>query len=124
MRRYFPSGLCSSRSSADFQGFVRFFRSIARHFRQPRSLLILPRQWSNAEVFLRQFVAILLPVPLDGADEPETVYTVVSEAHLKDMGFNTAWHHVDTSGTIVWKGVKRRYWDLPEYRLPIATFDM
>ncbi|WVQ94235.1 arginine N-methyltransferase 2 [Kwoniella sp. CBS 9459] len=55
-----------------------------------------------------------------------TIYAVSShlaELHLEDVGLETEWHDVLIPESLreeVWQGVRRRYWELPGYRLPIA----
>lgn len=59
-----------------------------------------------------------------------TIYSVASalaELHLEDVGLDVEWHDVPIEESLrqeVWKGVKRRYWELPSYRLPIARMGM
>ncbi|WWC57690.1 uncharacterized protein I303_100224 [Kwoniella dejecticola CBS 10117] len=59
-----------------------------------------------------------------------TIYAVSSglaELHLEDVGLDTQWHDVlipDSLREEVWKGVRRRYWELPGYRLPIAKMKL
>jgi protein arginine N-methyltransferase 2 len=56
-----------------------------------------------------------------------TIYAVSStlaELHLDDVGLDVAWTDVPIEQSLaeeVWKGVRRKYWQLPGYRLPIAT---
>ncbi|CCC05168.1 hypothetical protein SMACR_08035 [Sordaria macrospora] len=57
------------------------------------------------------------------------VYTKVAEMHLADAGLDVEWKEIsvdmkelaeaDKDG---WEGVKRRYWTLDTYRLPVCTF--
>ncbi|SMR54730.1 unnamed protein product [Zymoseptoria tritici ST99CH_1A5] len=57
------------------------------------------------------------------------VYTEVSEEHLKEAGFDVEWTVLqvpnlkgeDDPGAS-WKGIRRSYWEVPEYRLPTCTF--
>jgi len=55
-----------------------------------------------------------------------TIYAVscgLAELHLEDVGLNVEWHDVtipESQRSEVWKGVRRRYWDLPGYRLPLG----
>ncbi|KAK4687603.1 type IV protein arginine methyltransferase, partial [Tremellales sp. Uapishka_1] len=55
-----------------------------------------------------------------------TIYSVsaeLAEFHLEDVGLTVEWHDVSIPESLreeVWKGVRRRYWELPSYRLPIA----
>ncbi|KAK8844678.1 arginine N-methyltransferase 2 [Kwoniella newhampshirensis] len=55
-----------------------------------------------------------------------TIYSVSSalaELHLEDVGLEVEWHDVLIPESLreeVWKGVRRRYWELPGYRLPIG----
>ncbi|OXB39694.1 arginine N-methyltransferase 2 [Cryptococcus neoformans] len=64
-----------------------------------------------------------------GATNP-TIYAVSSslaELHLEDVGLQVEWHDVlipESMREEVWKGVRRRYWDLPGYRLPIAKMGL
>jgi protein arginine N-methyltransferase 2 len=59
-----------------------------------------------------------------------TIYSVASalaELHLEDVGLNVEWHDVPIAESLreeVWKGVRRRYWELPSYRLPIARMGL
>lgn len=51
------------------------------------------------------------------------VYTRVAELDLRDVGLETEWHSVPVrfeDRQEVWKGVKREYWSLDEFRLPIC----
>ncbi|KAL2016532.1 hypothetical protein VTK56DRAFT_3426 [Thermocarpiscus australiensis] len=57
------------------------------------------------------------------------VYTKVVELHLADAGLDVEWKVIDVdmsqlaeAGKGEWEGVKRRYWTLDKYRLPICTF--
>ncbi|KAF3762582.1 hypothetical protein M406DRAFT_92969 [Cryphonectria parasitica EP155] len=57
------------------------------------------------------------------------VYTKVVELHLTDAGMDVDWQEIDVdlqgleeAGKGEWEGVKRRYWTLDKYRLPICTF--
>ncbi|RFU31318.1 hypothetical protein B7463_g5020, partial [Scytalidium lignicola] len=55
------------------------------------------------------------------------VYCKVVELDLFDAGLDLEWHDVevqDLGGEAEgeWKGVRRRYWTLDRYRLPICTF--
>ncbi|KAI0404845.1 arginine N-methyltransferase 2 [Xylaria palmicola] len=56
------------------------------------------------------------------------VYTKVAEMHLADAGLDVEWKALDVDmkdleeeGKGEWQGVKRRYWTLDKYRLPIIT---
>ncbi|KAK4447629.1 hypothetical protein QBC34DRAFT_126158 [Podospora aff. communis PSN243] len=91
---------------------------------------------------LRKFFAEFIPGLLDsdgkfgffnglGADRQVCydVYTKVSEMHLADAGLDVEWKDVDVdmkalaeAGKGEWEGVKRRYWTLDTYRLPVCTF--
>lgn len=59
-----------------------------------------------------------------------TIYSVSSslaELHLEDVGLQVEWHDVlipESMREEVWKGVRRRYWDLPGYKLPIAKMGL
>ncbi|GHJ90418.1 hypothetical protein NliqN6_6820 [Naganishia liquefaciens] len=64
-----------------------------------------------------------------GATNP-TIYDVASNLaalHLDDVGMQTEWHDVIVDETIAeatWKGIKRKYWDLRVYKLPIAVMNI
>ncbi|WFD25788.1 type IV protein arginine methyltransferase [Malassezia nana] len=53
------------------------------------------------------------------------VYTRLAELDLRDIGLTTTWTallmHVDD---ITWDGVKRKYWSLDEYYLPVARMQL
>ncbi|EIW73191.1 hypothetical protein TREMEDRAFT_73009 [Tremella mesenterica DSM 1558] len=61
-----------------------------------------------------------------GATTDATIYSVscnVAELHMEDVGLSVEWHDIfipESQREEVWRGVKRKYWDLPGYRLPIA----
>ncbi|SPQ18596.1 54a1d860-4876-47f6-a302-2833ebec68d8 [Thermothielavioides terrestris] len=91
---------------------------------------------------LRMFFTEFIPGLLDGqgrfsffnglgADRQicYDVYTKVAELHLADAGLDVDWKVIDVdmshlaeAGKGEWEGVKRRYWTLDKYRLPICTF--
>ncbi|PFH60202.1 hypothetical protein XA68_11331 [Ophiocordyceps unilateralis] len=57
------------------------------------------------------------------------VYTKVVDMHCADAGLDVEWSEsrvdmtgLDEDGKGQWKGVRRRYWTLDSYRLPICTF--
>ena len=51
------------------------------------------------------------------------VYTKVLECDLMEAGFDVEWESLDSQeGTQEWEGVRRKYWTLDKYRLPICTF--
>ncbi|KAB5551128.1 S-adenosyl-L-methionine-dependent methyltransferase [Coniochaeta sp. 2T2.1] len=57
------------------------------------------------------------------------VYTKVVEMHLADAGLDVEWQVIDVdlkgleeAGKGEWEGVRRRYWTLDQYRLPVCTF--
>ncbi|KAJ9164612.1 Arginine N-methyltransferase 2 [Coniochaeta hoffmannii] len=57
------------------------------------------------------------------------VYTKVVEMHLADAGLDVDWKVIDVdlkgleeAGKGEWEGVRRRYWTLDKYRLPVCTF--
>jgi len=53
------------------------------------------------------------------------VYTKVVEMDLFEAGFDTEWETLevpDLEKEEEWKGVRRRYWTLEKYRLPVCTF--
>lgn len=57
------------------------------------------------------------------------VYTKVVEIHLTDAGLDVDWTEIDVDmkgleedGKGEWEGVRRRYWTLDKYRLPVCTF--
>lgn len=51
-------------------------------------------------------------------------YTRVVELDLFEAGFDTEWEtmHVLDIDKEAWKDVKRRYWVLKDYKLPICSF--
>jgi len=89
---------------------------------------------------LREFFSEFVPGLLDeggrfgffnglGADRRVCydVYTRVSELDLSEAGLDVEWTDVEVEelggeGEGEWKGVRRRYWTLDTYRLPICTF--
>lgn len=91
---------------------------------------------------LRRFFTDFIPGLLDGqgifgffnglgADRKicYDVYTKVSEMHLADAGLDVDWIVIDVDMTKLaeagqgeWEGVKRRYWTLDNYRLPVCNF--
>ncbi|KAM7206605.1 hypothetical protein V8F33_000248 [Rhypophila sp. PSN 637] len=91
---------------------------------------------------LRMFFTEFIPGLLDengifgffnglGADRKicYDIYTKVSEMHLADAGLDVDWKDIDVdmkelaeAGKGEWEGVKRRYWTLDKYRLPVCTF--
>ncbi|CAN8099397.1 unnamed protein product [Discula destructiva] len=57
------------------------------------------------------------------------VYTKVVEFHMIDAGMDVDWEEINVNlkgleeaGKGEWEGVKRRYWTLDKYRLPVCTF--
>ncbi|TRX97621.1 hypothetical protein FHL15_001376 [Xylaria flabelliformis] len=90
---------------------------------------------------LRMFFTEYVPALLDeggifgffnglGADRKVCydVYTKVVEMHLTDAGLDIEWNELDVDmeglgeeGKGEWQGVKRRYWTLDKYQLPIIT---
>lgn len=57
------------------------------------------------------------------------VYTKVVEMHCADAGLDVEWEESDVDmaklnqdGEGEWEGVRRRYWTLDKYRLPVCTF--
>jgi len=89
---------------------------------------------------LREFFSEFVPGLLDengrfgffnglGADRRVCydVYTRVAELDLSEAGMDVEWTDVPVEelggeGEGEWKGVRRRYWTLDTYRLPICTF--
>ncbi|KLU84663.1 arginine N-methyltransferase 2 [Magnaporthiopsis poae ATCC 64411] len=91
---------------------------------------------------LRLFFTDLVPGLLDqhgrfgffnglGADRQVCydVYTRVVDMHLSEAGMDVDWISVDIdmermreAGAGEWEGVKRRYWTLDKYQLPVCTF--
>ncbi|PSK44003.1 Protein arginine N-methyltransferase 2 [Elsinoe australis] len=49
------------------------------------------------------------------------VYTKVVELDLMDAGLETEWEEIPVP-TIVWEGVRRSYWNVDIYRLPVCKF--
>ncbi|ORX41283.1 S-adenosyl-L-methionine-dependent methyltransferase [Kockovaella imperatae] len=55
------------------------------------------------------------------------VSSSLAELHMEDVGLHVQWQDVpiaESQREEVWKGVRRRYWDLPGYKLPIAKMCM
>ncbi|KAJ3205294.1 hypothetical protein HDU67_008928 [Dinochytrium kinnereticum] len=54
------------------------------------------------------------------------VSCAVAEADLEEMGIKTELIEIQMEGLgdEVWEGVRRRYWTLPVYRLPVCRFDL
>ncbi|MCJ1295791.1 Arginine N-methyltransferase 2 [Xylographa carneopallida] len=53
------------------------------------------------------------------------VYTKVVEIDLLEAGYDVEWETLpvpDLDLTGQWEGIKRSYWQLPSYRLPVCTF--
>ena len=54
------------------------------------------------------------------------VYTKVAEMDLFEAGYDVRWVDVAVDerlrGAGTWEGVRRRYWDLETYRLPVCGF--
>lgn len=51
------------------------------------------------------------------------LYTRLAELDLLDVGLETTWQTVPVhmeDKEEVWQGVRRKYWELDEYRLPIC----
>lgn len=91
---------------------------------------------------LRNFFTELIPGLMDqegrfsffnglGADRRicYDVYTKVVEMHGEEAGLDVEWDEIDVDmsglaedGKGEWEGVRRRYWTLDKYRLPICTF--
>lgn len=52
------------------------------------------------------------------------VMTAVVELDLRERGFKVYWHHMSPGVRDEdWEGVRREYWSLDEYRLPVAMWD-
>ena len=51
------------------------------------------------------------------------VYTKIVEMDLFESGYDVEWETIPIDGKgVEWEGVKRKYWTLKEYRLPICSF--
>lgn len=53
------------------------------------------------------------------------VYTKVVEMDLLEAGFDVEWEKIDVpdlDSSKTWEGLRRPYWKLKQYRLPVATF--
>ncbi|CZT14189.1 related to Arginine N-methyltransferase 2 [Ramularia collo-cygni] len=57
------------------------------------------------------------------------VYTEVAEEHLKNAGFDVEWTVLQVPNLkgeqdpgASWTGIRRSYWEVPEYRLPTCTW--
>ena len=64
-----------------------------------------------------------------GATNPtfHDVYTSLSALHLREVGIgHVDWHDLRMDEEVteeVWKGVRRKYWTLPNYRVPVARME-
>ncbi|TIB75994.1 hypothetical protein E3Q23_02049 [Wallemia mellicola] len=55
----------------------------------------------------------------------DDVYTRISDLHLDQIGMSAEWQDVPVKElSAVWKGVRRSYWNLPCYKLPIAKMNI
>ncbi|TIB28445.1 hypothetical protein E3P86_03857 [Wallemia ichthyophaga] len=53
------------------------------------------------------------------------VYTRIADMHLEQIGLSAQWEDVPVPElSAVWKGVRRSYWNLPVYKLPIARMNI
>jgi protein arginine N-methyltransferase 2 len=54
------------------------------------------------------------------------VSCAIADADLSEMGIKTETEEIkmEELGDDVWDGVRRKYWTLPIYRLPICRFDL
>jgi type IV protein arginine methyltransferase len=56
------------------------------------------------------------------------VYTSLSGLHLREIGIgDVTWYDLPIDEEVkeeVWKGVRRKYWTLPRFRIPIAKMEM
>lgn len=51
------------------------------------------------------------------------VYQKVAEIDLMEAGFDVEWHEIEIPDlTEEWEGVKRKYWNVKLYRLPVCKF--
>ena len=49
------------------------------------------------------------------------IFTRVAELDLREIGLETKWHALPMSvKEDTWKGIKRKYWTLDEYYLPVS----
>lgn len=53
------------------------------------------------------------------------VFTRVAELDLRDIGLNTEWTTLPMNvEEVVWEGVKRKYWTLDQYFLPLSKMQV
>ncbi|TIA90312.1 hypothetical protein E3P99_01622 [Wallemia hederae] len=53
------------------------------------------------------------------------VYTRIADLHLDQVGMTAQWDDVAVPElSAVWKGVRRSYWNLPVYKLPVARMNV
>ncbi|KAE8232486.1 hypothetical protein CF326_g2480 [Tilletia indica] len=53
------------------------------------------------------------------------VYTRLSELDLQSIGLSTQWHAVHPQLTEeVWRGVRREYWSLPRFLIPVSRMNL
>jgi len=50
------------------------------------------------------------------------VFCELAKVELEDLGFHVEYRPMQVDSEHVWNGIKRRYWNLPVYNLPIAKF--
>jgi type IV protein arginine methyltransferase len=83
------------------------------------------------EFFCEQVIGLLEPAGKFsffnglGADKQISydVYQKVVEMDLSEAGFDIEWHEVEVPKLEgEWEGVRRRYWDVQNYRLPVCMF--
>ncbi|KAE8180485.1 hypothetical protein CF335_g9235, partial [Tilletia laevis] len=53
------------------------------------------------------------------------VYTRLSELDLQSIGLSTQWHAVHPQLTEeVWRGIRREYWSLPRFLIPVSKMNL
>jgi len=51
------------------------------------------------------------------------VFTRIAELDLREIGLETEWEEIRPElKEEVWKGVKRKYWSLEGFRIPVSKF--
>jgi hypothetical protein len=71
-------------------------------------------------------VLLSTPIPYATADERGTRHDTDTQP-VAIVTCQTEWKDVlvdDATAVEIWNGVKRSYWNLPVYRMPVASYSM
>jgi protein arginine N-methyltransferase 2 len=113
----------------DYQALRRFHALLPRLLR-PGGVYSFFNGLAGGQPFLHDvfcpfpfFFPIRLCAVLIGSDAGR-----VAELHLASIGLDTRYEPVRNAGAAAsaadWTGIRRQYWSLPEYRLPICTWSV